>query len=117
MEKVLVFNVDIFKANLLYQIFKPLGIEVCSVAKGQQENTIADLLSGKNKKNDCKKPFMEDLIVFCNIPDNKLDFVLEQLRKSCPISYKAIATKYNLKWSAVALMEELKKEREKLNRG
>lgn len=114
MEKILLFNVDIMKTAKLKALLQPLAIECITVAKADQSNTIGELLAGKGKHHSCSNPFEEELVVFCNISQLKLDALLELLKNSCSINYKAIVTKHNMKWSAISLMMELRKERERL---
>ena len=54
----------------------------------------------------------KEMMIFCNLPEQKLNLLLSGLRnsKAGPIPYKAVLTSVNQHWNALRCFEELKAE-------
>lgn len=58
----------------------------------------------------------ESLMVFCNIPEIKMDKLLVLLRKKhIPVDYKAVMTPTNSRWNILRLYFEMEREKKAWN--
>lgn len=60
----------------------------------------------------------EDILLFCDLNEKKLDHVLAVIRNSgVSIGLKAVVTPHNIRWTLADLYRELVEERRMMNRG
>lgn len=119
MEKVILFNVSC--KEQIKNLLIPMHIQIIEVNSAQYNDTLKNIADGKTdiiKSN----PFTgklpdESLMLFCGIPDKKLDKILFKLRnhKDINITYKAILTPSNSGWTVLHLFLELAKEQAAYN--
>lgn len=112
MKKIVLFQVENpiqMKAALATM---KLRMEVIPVT--EFHNTIGSLVSGLNLKNDMfmDTPPRGSLMLMCGLSDQELDQVLIRLRKhKISVTYKAILTEMNQKWTVPELYKEMEKEK------
>lgn len=59
----------------------------------------------------------EDMLLFCNLNEKKLDHALALIRNSgVSIALKAVVTPHNIRWTLADLYRELSEERRMMNR-
>lgn len=115
MEKLLIFHFDDTNYRKLEQIARSLNISCEKVPDTLYNQTIAAIASGR--PNPLIAPASgkvpsESLLLMCNLTDNHMDRLLEELRKkNVSIDYKAILTPTNQKWTVFQLMLEMYREK------
>lgn len=115
MEKAILFNASCTEE--IKKLLTPMHLQVISADTKQYNDTLKNIANGKMdiiKSN----PFTgkipgESLILFCGISDKKLDKILFKLRnnKDINITYKAILTPSNSRWTVLHLFLELAREK------
>lgn len=115
MEKIFLFNIDIFQYHRLSGLVQAMGIESELCVPSQQTSTINQLYCHQSSNKKIEKSFQESLAIFCHLSEQQMDQVLMIMRQYCPIELKAVLTKYNRDWTIVQLVENLKIEKARLN--
>ena len=107
------------EGGALRALLRAMGIEAREITVPELSQTVGALagLGGKTAK-----PFEGDapdgaMLVFCGFSQGQLNGLLEAMRAAkVQVAYKAVLTAHNQKWSAAALLEELKQEHAAMER-
>ena len=113
-ETVLMYNCDDEQWAKLRQIFLMLRVRIRPVEADQYGLTLEDLLGRSEKKAPVEEEFSDPMLVFCNLPHEKLDHLLTAMgRAGLPrIALKAMLTPTNRTWTSQQLWTELRREHE-----
>ena len=98
----------------LRQIFLMLRVRIRPVEAHQYGLTLEDLLGRSEEKAPVEEEFFDPMLVFCNLPHEKLDHLLTAMgRAGLPrIALKAMLTPTNRTWTSQQLWTELRREHE-----
>ena len=114
MEKILLFNTN--DTEKIKKIVLPMHIKVININPADYKKTVGELVKLNADKTSTDTPFTgnipdESLMLFCSIPDKKMDKILFNLRKNnIQITYKAVLTPYNSSWTILRLFLEMERE-------
>lgn len=113
-ETVLMYNCDDEQWAKLRQIFLMLRVRIRPVEADQYGLTLEDLLGRSEEKAPVEEEFSDPMLVFCNLPHEKLDHLLTAMgRAGLPrIALKAMLTPTNRTWTSQQLWTELRQEHE-----
>ena len=113
-ETVLMYNCDGEQWAKLRQIFLMLRVRIRPVEADQYGLTLEDLLGRSEEKAPVEEEFSDPMLVFCNLPHEKLDHLLTAMgRAGLPrIALKAMLTHTNRTWTSQQLWTELRREHE-----
>ena len=113
-ETVLMYNCDGEQWAKLRQIFLMLRVRIRPVEADQYGLTLEDLLGRSEEKAPVEEEFSDPMLVFCNLPHEKLDHLLTAMgRAGLPrIALKAMLTPTNRTWTSQQLWTELRQEHE-----
>ena len=113
-ETVLMYNCDGEQWSKLRQIFLMLRVRIRPVEADQYGLTLEDLLGRSEEKAPVEEEFFDPMLVFCNLPHEKLDHLLTAMgRAGLPrIALKAMLTPTNRTWTSQQLWTELRREHE-----
>ena len=113
-ETVLMYNCDGEKWAKLRQIFLMLRVRIRPVEADQYGLTLEDLLGRSEEESPVEEEFSDPMLVFCNLPHEKLDHLLTAMgRAGLPrIALKAMLTPTNRTWTSQQLWTELRREHE-----
>ena len=113
-ETVLMYNCSGEQWSKLRQIFLMLRVRIRPVEADQYGLTLEDLLGRSEEKSPVKEEFSDPMLVFCNLPHEKLDHLLTAMgRAGLPrIALKAMLTPTNRTWTSQQLWTELRREHE-----
>lgn len=113
-ETVLMYNCDDERWAKLRQIFLMLRVRIRPVEADQYGLTLEDLLGRSEEKAPVEEEFSDPMLVFCNLPHEKLDHLLTAMgRAGLPrIALKAMLTPTNRTWTSQQLWTELRREHE-----
>ena len=113
-ETVLMYNCDDEQWAKLRQIFLMLRVRIRPVEADQYGLTLEDLLGRSEEKVPVEEEFSDPMLVFCNLPHEKLDHLLTAMgRAGLPrIALKAMLTPTNRTWTSQQLWTELRREHE-----
>ena len=113
-ETVLMYNCNGEQWAKLRQIFLMLRVRIRSVEANQYGLTLEDLLGRSEEKAPVEEEFSDPMLVFCNLPHEKLDHLLTAMgRAGLPrIALKAMLTPTNRTWTSQQLWTELRREHE-----
>lgn len=94
-------------------VCRQLGLAVVPVGRDQVGQSVGELAGypGVPRRQGGGEPPEERVLVFCGLPEEKLDQVLEALKAAgAPPALKAILTAANAGWSFARLARELSAE-------
>jgi len=113
-ETVLMYNCSGEQWAKLRQIFLMLRVRIRPVEAHQYGLTLEDLLGHSEEKAPVEEKFSDPMLVFCNLPHEKLDHLLTAMgRAGLPrIALKAMLTPTNRTWTSQQLWTELRREHE-----
>ena len=113
-ETVLMYNCSGEQWSKLRQIFLMLRVRIRPVEADQYGLTLEDLLGRSEEKSPVEEEFSDPMLVFCNLPHEKLDHLLTAMgRAGLPrIALKAMLTPTNRTWTSQQLWTELRREHE-----
>ena len=113
-ETVLMYNCSDEQWSKLRQIFLMLRVRIRPVEADQYGLTLEDLLGRSEEKSPVEEEFSDPMLVFCNLPHEKLDHLLTAMgRAGLPrIALKAMLTPTNRTWTSQQLWTELRREHE-----
>ena len=113
-ETVLMYNCSGEQWSKLRQIFLMLRVRIRPVEADQYGLTLEDLLGRSEEKAPVEEEFSDPMLVFCNLPHEKLDHLLTAMgRAGLPrIALKAMLTPTNRTWTSQQLWTELSREHE-----
>ena len=113
-ETVLMYNCSGEQWAKLRQIFLMLRVRLRPVEADQYGLTLEDLLDRSEEKAPVEEEFSDPMLVFCNLPHEKLDHLLTAMgRAGLPrIALKAMLTPTNRTWTSQQLWTELRREHE-----
>ena len=113
-ETVLMYNCSGEQWAKLRQIFLMLRVRIRPVEADQYGLTLEDLLGRSEEKAPVEEEFSDPMLVFCNLPHEKLDHLLTAMgRAGLPrIALKAMLTLTNRTWTSQQLWTELRREHE-----
>ena len=113
-ETVLMYNCNVEQWSKLRQIFLMLRVRIRPVEADQYGLTLEDLLGRSEEKAPVEEEFSDPMLVFCNLPHEKLDHLLTAMgRAGLPrIALKAMLTPTNRTWTSQQLWTELRREHE-----
>ena len=113
-ETVLMHNCSGEQWAKLRQIFLMLRVRIRPVEADQYGLTLEDLLGRSEEKSPVEEEFSDPMLVFCNLPHEKLDHLLTAMgRAGLPrIALKAMLTPTNRTWTSQQLWTELRREHE-----
>lgn len=119
--KLLLFDVNIFKADNIKKVCESLGISVICVDRcdyAQKLGAIAGIVGfGMVNMIYLGRGLSDEMMVFSGIDSELLDKFLSEYKKNGiePINYKAVLTVNNIFWTPEELFAELKKEHRKFS--
>ena len=118
-ETVLMYNCSGEQWSKLRQIFLMLRVRIRPVEADQYGLTLEDLLGRSEEKSPVEEEFSDPMLVFCNLPHEKLDHLLTAMgRAGLPrIALKAMLTPTNVSWTFAQLCEELSREHQAVTGG
>lgn len=94
------------------------GLRLRAVAPGELDAAVSALARGSVETAHAPdRPLPEALMVFCFLPEHKLDRTLQALRRQRVFCLKAVLTPSNAQWSFRELYEEIDRERKALPQG
>ena len=101
-ETVLMYNCNGEQWAKLRQIFLMLRVRIRPVEADQYGLTLEDLLGRSEEKAPVEEEFSDPMLVFCNLPHEKLDHLLTAMgRAGLPrIALKAMLTPTNRTWTS-----------------
>ena len=113
-ETVLMYNCSGEQWAKLRQIFLMLRVRIRPVEADQYGLTLEELLGRSEEKVPVEEEFSDPMLVFCNLPHEKLDHLLTAMgRAGLPrIALKAMLTPTNRTWTSQQLWTELRREHE-----
>ena len=113
-ETVLMYNCSGEQWAKLRQIFLMLRVRIRPVEADQYGLTLEDLLGRSEEKSPVEEEFSDPMLVFCNLPHEKLDHLLTAMgRAGLPrIALKAMLTPTNRTWTSQQPWTELRQEHE-----
>ena len=113
-ETVLMYNCNGEQWAKLRQIFLMLRVRIRPVEADQYGLTLEELLDRSEEKAPVEEEFSDPMLVFCNLPHEKLDHLLTAMgRAGLPrIALKAMLTPTNRTWTSQQLWTELRREHE-----
>ena len=113
-ETVLMYNCSGEQWAKLRQIFLMLRVRIRPVEADQYGLTLEELLDRSEEKAPVEEEFSDPMLVFCNLPHEKLDHLLTTMgRAGLPrIALKAMLTPTNRTWTSQQLWTELRREHE-----
>ena len=113
-ETVLMYNCNDEQWAKLRQIFLMLRVRIRPVEADQYGLTLEELLGRSEEKAPVEEEFSDPMLVFCNLPHEKLDHLLTAMgRAGLPrIALKAMLTPTNRTWTSQQLWTELRQEHE-----
>ena len=113
-ETVLMYNCNGEQWAKLRQIFLMLRVRIRPVEADQYGLTLEDLLGRSEEESPVEEEFSDPMLVFCNLPHEKLDHLLTAMgRAGLPrIALKAMLTPTNRTWTSQQLWTELRREHE-----
>ena len=113
-ETVLMYNCNGEQWAKLRQIFLMLRVRIRPVEADQYGLTLEELLGRSEEKTPVEEEFSDPMLVFCNLPHEKLDHLLTAMgRAGLPrIALKAMLTPTNRTWTSQQLWTELRREHE-----
>ena len=113
-ETVLMYNCSGEQWAKLRQIFLMLRVSIRPVEADQYGLTLEELLDRSEEKAPVEEEFSDPMLVFCNLPHEKLDHLLTAMgRAGLPrIALKAMLTPTNRTWTSQQLWTELRREHE-----
>ena len=113
-ETVLMYNCNGEQWAKLRQIFLMLRVRIRPVEAHQYGLTLEELLGRSEEKAPVEEEFSDPMLVFCNLPHEKLDHLLTAMgRAGLPrIALKAMLTPTNRTWTSQQLWTELRREHE-----
>ena len=113
-ETVLMYNCSGEQWAKLRQILLMLRVRIRPVEADQYGLTLEDLLGRSEEKAPVEEEFSDPMLVFCNLPHEKLDHLLTAMgRAGLPrIALKAMLTPTNRTWTSQQLWTELRREHE-----
>ena len=113
-ETVLMYNCSGEQWAKLRQIFLMLRVRIRPVEADQYGLTLEDLLGRSEETSPVEEEFSDPMLVFCNLPHEKLDHLLTAMgRAGLPrIALKAMLTPTNRTWTSQQLWTELRREHE-----
>ena len=113
-ETVLMYNCSGEQWAKLRQIVLMLRVRIRPVEADQYGLTLEDLLGRSEEKSPVEEEFSDPMLVFCNLPHEKLDHLLTAMgRAGLPrIALKAMLTPTNRTWTSQQLWTELRREHE-----
>ena len=108
------YNCDDEQWAKLRQIFLMLRVRIRPVEADQYGLTLEELLDRSEEKAPVEEEFSDPMLVFCNLPHEKLDHLLTAMgRAGLPrIALKAMLTPTNRTWTSQQLWTELRREHE-----
>ncbi len=119
MEKAVLFNTSCTEE--IKKLLVPMHLQVVEADAIQYNDSLQNIVNGKTdiiKSN----PFTgkvpdESLILFCGINGKKLDKILFKLRnnKNINVTYKAVLTPSNSRWTVLHILLELAREQAAYN--
>ena len=113
-ETVMMYNCNGEQWAKLRQIFLMLRVRIRPVEADQYGLTLEELLDRSEEKAPVEEEFSDPMLVFCNLPHEKLDHLLTAMgRAGLPrIALKAMLTPTNRTWTSQQLWTELRREHE-----
>ena len=104
-ETVLMYNCNGEQWAKLRQIFLMLRVRIRPVEADQYGLTLEDLLGRSEEEATVEEEFSDPMLVFCNLPHEKLDHLLTAMgRAGLPrIALKAMLTPTNRTWTSAAV--------------
>lgn len=114
MEKILLFNVDDNTKAKLKKYCSQMHIQLIEVETSRYNETLDTLVNKKTAKAESFSGTVpaESLMLFCDVANKKMDKLLFNIKKdNLSISYKAVLTPVNSRWTVLRLFLELEKER------
>lgn len=120
-ETVLLYNCSGPQWGKLRQMLVMLRIRVRMVAPEQYGLPLETVVSGKTEGLQARpvpEEFSDPMLIFCHLPDPKLEQVLMAMRRAGlpPIPLKAVLTPTNREWDSQQLWTELRREHEAMSK-
>ena len=115
---VIILNFNAKEQKLIKQILMINGIKSSIYIDNKNNlNTIIDILNNNIVEND-KSSLRDKAIIFSGIPNNKVNSVLEGMKKlKLNNILKAVVTETSINWTIEELIKNLKEEKEGLSEG
>lgn len=116
MEKLLLYNVK--KTQDIIKMASNMRIACGLINESDVDRTLAELVSGLRgiSLSDVAEYHSQDnkesLVIFCEVTDKHMDKLLFEIRqKKLDVTFKAVLTDTNKKWSIRQMIVEMKRER------
>ena len=115
---VIILNFNAKEQKLIKQILMINGIKSSIYIDNKNNlNTIIDILNNNIVESD-KSSLRDKAIIFSGIPNNKVNSVLEGMKKlKLSNILKAVVTETSINWTIEELIKNLKEEKEGLSEG
>ena len=115
---VIILNFNAKEQKLIKQILMINGIKSSIYIDNKNNlNTIIDILNNNIVESD-KSSLRDKAIIFSGIPNNKVNAVLEGMKKlKLNNILKAVVTETSINWTIEELIKNLKEEKEGLSEG
>ena len=120
-ETVLLYNCSAPQWTKLHQMLVMLRVRVRMVTPEQYGYPLEAVAAGKVQGLQAapvQEEFSDPMLVFCHLPDPKLEQVLVTMRRAGlpPIPLKAVLTPTNREWNSQQLWTELRREHEAMSK-
>lgn len=114
----LLYNLD--SCGTLHALLRAMGVAARGIAPAELSQSVGALagLGGKTAPPYTGPAPEQPMLIFHAFAPAQLDGLLDAMRAGgVRVPYKAVLTPHNQKWSALALLEELKQEHAALHGG
>lgn len=116
MERILLYNVCANEE--IIRIASNMRIKCGTIDAEDQDRLIKDLASDINIKENTsnskiiQEAYIESMLIFCDVSEKHMDKLLFEIKhRSIDITYKAILTPTNSRWSLREMLIQMRRER------
>lgn len=116
MERILLYNVCANEE--IIRIASNMRIKCGTIDAEDQDRLIKDLASDINIKENIsnskiiQEAYVESMLIFCDVSEKHMDKLLFEIKhRSIDITYKAILTPTNSRWSLREMLIQMRRER------
>ncbi len=116
MERILLYNVCANEE--IIRIASNMRIKCGTIDANDQDRLIKDLASDiKIKESICssemtQKAHMESMLIFCDVSEKHMDKLLFEIKhRSIDITFKAVLTPTNSRWTLREMLTQMRRER------
>lgn len=116
MERILLYNVCANEE--IIRIASNMRIKCGTIDADDQDRLIKDLASDINIKENTsnskinQEAYVESMLIFCDVSEKHMDKLLFEIKhRSIDITYKAILTPTNSRWTLREMLIQMRRER------